>query len=75
VIDEYQATTLKLQSQVNLAQEGLGRWLNRLAWLLTFLLVWLGIMQIGLLMQGWQLLEAKREPILAADDRPLTTDD
>jgi hypothetical protein len=55
VIDDYQATIGSLQTQVHLAQAGLPLWLNRLAWLLTFVLAWLGIMQVGLFSQGLAL--------------------
>ncbi len=61
VIDQYQASILVLQNQVSRAQAGLPPTLNRLAWLLTFILVWLGVMQIGLFTQGSALLRPTRE--------------
>jgi hypothetical protein len=52
VVGQYQALILKLRAQVEQIQAALPRWMNLLTWVLAVILVWIGIAQIGLLMQG-----------------------
>lgn len=56
VMAEYSRTVTALHTRVQTAQTELPAALDRLAWFLTVLLAWLGFTQIGLLLQGLQLL-------------------
>ncbi len=60
VIDDYQSTARELQSQVTAARQALPGFLNSGAWLLTFVLFWLGMTQIGLLTQGLEIIKRER---------------
>lgn len=52
VIEQYQEIIADIQSGIERWQSLLPDLINKGAWLLTFILVWLGITQIGLLVQG-----------------------
>ncbi len=59
VIEAYQGLVADMQTRTTHIEEGLPGWLNILAILLTFLFLWLGIAQIGLFLQGWELLHSR----------------
>ena len=65
VIVQYQEIVSDVQGTISSAQESLPGWLRTLRWGLSLLLVWLGIAQIGLLTQGWELIERSRTPSAA----------
>jgi methyl-accepting chemotaxis protein len=63
VIVEYQEIVSELQGTVSSTRQSLPDWLRMARWGLSLLLVWLGIAQIGLLAQGWELIErSQRSP-------------
>jgi prophage DNA circulation protein len=57
VIEDYQTLVSDLQVRTNRVQAGLPGWIDILAMVTSFLLVWMGISQIGLFLQGWSLVE------------------
>ena len=61
VIDQYKATTSKLQKNVETAQRQAPAWILTIAWILSFLLGWLFIVQLGLGMQGLDLVRGRRD--------------
>lgn len=66
VIGNYQDVVSRLQSRVAGMQTSLPRTLRWITLVLVIVLVWLGLAQIGLLVQGCQLLaQARQRPVLA----------
>jgi hypothetical protein len=61
VLVQYQGIIADLDVMVTSAQAGLPQWLHWLRLGLSLLLVWLGIAQIGLMTQGWELISRSRE--------------
>ncbi len=57
VLAEYRGIVTDLQEQVSSVRQGLPVWLRWLTSGSSFVLVWLGIAQIGPLNQGWELLQ------------------
>jgi len=63
VIKDYQEVVSRLQSRVAGMQTSLPRTLNWVKLVLVILLIWLGLAQIGLILQGCQLLaQARQKP-------------
>jgi hypothetical protein len=60
VLVEYQEIVGGLQGMISSAQQSLPEWLRMLRLGLSVVLVWLAIAQIGLLAQGWELIERSR---------------
>jgi methyl-accepting chemotaxis protein len=57
VINEYQGTINELQvHMIDLKAQSLA-WINTLHWIFTFGFAWLGFAQIGLFLQGYQLIK------------------
>jgi septal ring factor EnvC (AmiA/AmiB activator) len=56
VIDQYIAVTTQLKAQVEAIQRTARAWITAIAWILSFVLVWLLIAQLGLGMQGLEML-------------------
>ncbi len=56
ITEQYQQVITALQRQLDLARASLPRQLDRVAWFLTILLAWLSIAQLGLMMQGFEML-------------------
>ncbi len=56
VIISYQDSISQLQNKLNALEAALPRIINLVSVLGSVFLVWLGIAQIGLLLQGWQLI-------------------
>jgi hypothetical protein len=61
VIDQYKAVTTQLKANVEAAQQGAQTWLLVITWILSFVLGWLLIAQLGLGLQGLDLLRGRRE--------------
>jgi ABC-type transporter Mla subunit MlaD len=61
VLVQYRDVVAGLQDLVASVQEGLPNWLLWLRLGLSLVLIWLGIAQIGLLTQGWDLIGRGRE--------------
>jgi ABC-type transporter Mla subunit MlaD len=60
VLVQYQDVVGSLQDLVARVHDALPNWLLWLRWGLSLLLIWLGIAQIGLLTQGWELIGRSR---------------
>jgi len=60
VLTEYRDIVTDLQTQVSSLRQGLPVWLRWLGIVFSFFLVWLGIAQIGPMMQGWELIQRSR---------------
>jgi hypothetical protein len=60
VLAEYRDIVTDLQEQVSSVRQGLPVWLRWLGIAFSFVLVWLGIAQIGPMMQGWELIQRSR---------------
>jgi len=58
VIVEYQDGVNVLQEQLSLLKEKTTTWINIFSWIFTFGFVWLGFAQLGLLIQGYQLIKS-----------------
>jgi hypothetical protein len=56
VIAEYRATLDDLAADLGVLEERIPAWLRRGRTLVTFLLIWFGLAQIGLFWQGWEML-------------------
>jgi hypothetical protein len=61
VIGQYQTSTTQLKQRVESAQGAASGWITTITWILTFLLAWLLIAQLGLCNQGLELLRGRRE--------------
>jgi hypothetical protein len=61
VIDQYKAITILLNLRVEVTQLAFAGWISTFAWILSFLLGWLMIVQLSLCMQGLELLRGRRE--------------
>ena len=60
VIEQYQAIVADLQEQMGLLRLSVPRWLRTARWSLSLVLIWLGVAQLGLLTQGWELVGRSR---------------
>ena len=60
VIDQYKNITIQLKTRVEAAHLAAPGWITGIAWGATFFLVWLLIAQLGLCMQGLDLLRGRR---------------
>ena len=60
VLTEYRDIVTDLQEQVSSLRQGLPVWLRWLGIVFSFFLVWLGIAQIGPMMQGWDMIQRSR---------------
>ena len=61
VIDQYKAVTTQLKANVETAQRGAETWLMAITWILSFVLGWLLIVQLGLGIQGLDLVRGRRD--------------
>lgn len=69
VIISYQNVVSDLQQRIDRLSTIAPRWINNLAWFTTFLLVLIAIAQLGLLVQGLQLVERQRSPAVDEETR------
>jgi methyl-accepting chemotaxis protein len=60
VIVQYQTVVKDMQGQLTLIRTGMPTWLMYARYGLWALLIWLGIAQLGLLTQGWELMHRQR---------------
>ncbi|NOR90083.1 MAG: hypothetical protein GQ524_07485 [Anaerolineales bacterium] len=60
VLTEYRDIVTDLQEQVSSVRQGLPLWLRWSGVAFSFVLVWLGIAQMGPLIQGWELIQRSR---------------
>jgi hypothetical protein len=61
VIDQYQGATTQLKLNVEATQLAAPGWMRTATWVLTFVLGWLLIAQLGLAAQGLDMLRGRRE--------------
>ncbi len=59
VLGQYQELVTQTLKNIDLWQENLPNVINALAWVFTFIFIWLGIAQFGLLMQGWGMFRPR----------------
>jgi hypothetical protein len=60
VLQTYQEILADLQDLVASVREGLPNWLRTLQLGLVLILIWLGVVQIAVITQGWELIERGR---------------
>ena len=60
VIDRYQTVIAQLKGRVEATQSAAPAWMTTITWILSFVLGWLLIAQLGLGMQGFDLLRGRR---------------
>jgi len=60
VIDQYKAATTQLKANVETAQREAPTWILVLTWIMSFVLGWLMIVQLGLGLQGLDLVRGRR---------------
>jgi hypothetical protein len=60
IIDQYKTIASQAKTNVEAAQLAAAGWISGLAWAATFILVWLMISQLGLGLQGIEILTATR---------------
>jgi hypothetical protein len=61
VIDQYEAVTTQLKANVESAQRAAQTWMLAITWILSFVLGWLLIAQLGLGIQGLDLVRGRRD--------------
>jgi hypothetical protein len=61
VVGQYQTLVSDLRREVARVREAAPRWLNFAGWGVSLALIWLALAQIGLLTQGWELVQRARE--------------
>jgi hypothetical protein len=59
VVEQYQVVVSDLQGRAEYVEQRLPTWINVGYILVTIFLLWAGIAQIGLFLQGWSLLKTK----------------
>ena len=57
-IDHYQAVTKQLKARVETWRLGAPDWIKMIVWILSFVLVWVLISQLGLALQGLDIIKA-----------------
>jgi hypothetical protein len=72
VISQYQTVTSTLTGQLESAQQNIGNVINGLAWVITILLIWLALTQVGLFAQGWEMVTSRREVEVVEESEPET---
>jgi len=60
VVDAYQKLVSDMQKRTIHIEERMPGWINLLAVLMTFIFLWLFVAQIGLCLQGWDLLRDRK---------------
>ena len=61
VIDQYKATISQLMANVETAERQAPAWILAIAWILSFVLGWLLITQLGMGMQGFDFVRGRRD--------------
>jgi methyl-accepting chemotaxis protein len=67
VITQYQEVVSVLHEQVTTVQTNLPAWMDTATWFITVGLVWLGLTQLGLLAQGFEMVALRTEPALVVE--------
>jgi hypothetical protein len=61
VVGQYQELVRDLRREVARVREAAPRWLNLAGWGITLGLIWLALAQLGLLTQGWELVQRAQQ--------------
>ena len=61
VIQQYHELVADLQQRAERTESRIPGWINSLALILTFIFVWMGVSQIGLILQGLDRLETRQD--------------
>jgi hypothetical protein len=61
IIDQYKAATIQLKANMEATQRAAPAWMTTITWILSFVLGWLLVAQLGLGMQGLTMLRDRRE--------------
>lgn len=56
VVRDYRSTINEVQKGLRTIRSNIPTWINYAAWLITFIMTWLIITQLGMFIQGWDLL-------------------
>lgn len=56
VVRDYRSTINEVQNGLRTISSKIPTWMNYVAWLITFTMIWLIITQLGMFIQGWELL-------------------
>ena len=67
VIDEYQREIAQLETKLDHSRNSAPEWMLSAAWVLTFVIIWFSISQMGILLQGYDMLTVKRSDIKQAN--------
>ncbi len=62
IINQYKTVTTQLKLRVEAAQAATPAWITAIAWILSIFLAWLLVAQLGLCIQGLELLRDRSEP-------------
>ena len=57
VLDQYKTLISGIQTSIEKFGATIPAWVDRVVWLITLILVWAMVVQIGLLFEGWDLLD------------------
>jgi hypothetical protein len=68
VIGNYRTQVTSLQSWFDKAKFSLPMWVNTMAWILTIIVLWLVMIQIGILLQGISMLSSKHADLEAVNN-------
>ncbi len=63
IIDQYKTVTTQLTQRVEAAQKVASAWITLAAWIVSIFLAWLLVAQLGLCIQGLELLRDRSEPV------------
>jgi hypothetical protein len=65
VIGQYQEVVSSLQEGIGNLKANLPVWLNMATWFITFGLIWLGLTQLGLLAQGFEMISHREDTVVS----------
>jgi hypothetical protein len=60
VVEDYQDAIIQTQGQINDFQTNGPKWINMITWVLTILLVWFAITQVGFIIQGVEFMKTAK---------------
>ncbi len=63
IIDQYKSVTVQFKLRVEAAQRAIPASFTMITWIITVFLIWLLIAQLGLCIQGLEILRARSQPI------------
>ncbi len=63
IIDQYKTATTQLQLRVEAAQKAAPGWITLIAWVSSIFLAWLLVAQLGMCIQGLEMLRDRSQPV------------